>query len=165
MGQLQRLVLVVSLVPAGAIACGGSASRDASSAHGGAAATAAGGASGAGGSLVISDEPASCFTADGMPGISVILLPYSGAELGCEATRQPGAADPACPRDAFYRCDPLDCYQAETLAGCCRPDGSCGLLDVGFFGADQPLGCISRQRWIDHAAFLGRSVTPATCGN
>lgn len=175
--SLALFVCMTLVVQRGTIACSGSVARDVSTAHGGSGASAgasgssdaaAGGASGtagAAGSRVISDEPMSCVTTEGAPGISVILLPYPGAQPTCVATHQPGAADSACPTDSFYRCDPIDCSEAQALAGCCRPDGNCGLLDQGFFSSSQPLGCISSRTWVEHAAFLGRTVAPVACGN
>jgi hypothetical protein len=118
---------------------------------------------GSGGTRVISDEPTSCTTADGLPGIEIKVLPYPGSQFECMALDQPGSVDPGCPEDALYRCDPIDCYAARKLAGCCRPDHTCGLLEQGFFSPTKPLGCISIQPWIDHADFVGHEVAATTC--
>jgi hypothetical protein len=120
---------------------------------------------GSAGSLIISDEPTSCTTADGAPGILVKILPYPGSQFECVALDQPGSIDMSCPDDAVYRCDPIDCYAAKKLVGCCRPDHLCGLLEQGFFSPSKPLGCLSNQAWIDHPEFVGHDVEPKSCGN
>jgi hypothetical protein len=123
-----------------------------------------GGTGGNAGVRGLDPAPPSCTTADGSPGISVDVFPPAGARLQCEALNQPGALDPDCPSDVFVECSIEDCYEAETLPGCCRPDGFCGLLDTGHWGRDVPLGCISKDEWIEHGEeVLNRSVVPVRC--
>ena len=150
----QRVVVVIALLSA-AFGCGGVS-------HGGTSVE--GSAGGDGGPLVISGEPQECSTADGLPGILIVILPYPGAALQCEPINQAGPLDPGCPTDSIYRCDPIDCYAAKSVAGCCRPDGLCGLLDDGFFWTTHPLGCFSRQPYVDHSAFFDSPHTAVACG-
>lgn len=119
---------------------------------------------GTGGSLVITDEPTPCTTAEGAAGILIKILPYPGSKLECVAVAQAGTADAACADDALIRCDPIDCYPAKMLSGCCRPDHTCGLLEQGFFSPKKPLGCVSKDAWIDHPDFVGHEVTAMSCG-
>lgn len=113
---------------------------------------------------VITGEPDRCTTADGAPGISVDVFPHPNVQVVCEPLHQPGAEDPACPSDGFFRCGLEDCSQVETMAGCCRPDGFCGLLETGYWGKDLALGCIAKDSWIENMRWLGHTVTAMRCG-
>jgi len=145
-------------------------------ASGGAGASGPGGTSGASagaggsatagsaGSRVISDRPQSCTTSEGDPGIMVDVQPLpEGPRSECNALAQPGEPDANCPSEDLVRCSPMDCYPAENMVGCCRPDGMCGVLETGYFGEDLALGCISRDPWIENADALGREIVPVRC--
>jgi hypothetical protein len=94
--------------------------------------------------------------------VDVFPLP-EGPRLECHALAQPGSLDPDCPSDELIVCSIEDCYEAATLAGCCRPDGFCGLLETGYWGRNLALGCISRDSWIEHADGLDHPAIPIRC--
>ena len=142
---------------------GGSGSGESGGASTGGANSAQAGAGGSAGVIVISNGPKACSTSDGRPGILVDVFPFPGPVAQCEPLRQPGAPDASCPGDWLYRCGFDDCVDVEELAGCCRPDGRCGLLETGYFGAENALGCLDRQPWIDGARYLAQPATPASC--
>jgi hypothetical protein len=160
------------------VACGGSTKRadppDGSSAGDASGGKAQGGSSsstggsggdsaGSGGSNVISGEPESCTTSSGERGMIVDIFPFPAGSPPCVALDQPGELDPDCPSDSLYVCDPIDCYEAADLRGCCRPDGMCGLLEEGYFSFDRKLGCVSREPWIEQEDKLGRDLEPVAC--
>jgi len=142
---------------------GGSGSGESAGASTGGANSAQAGAGGSAGVIVIGNGPKPCSTSDGRPGILVDVFPFPGPVAQCEPLRQPGAPDASCPGDWLYRCGFDDCVDVEELAGCCRPDGRCGLLETGYFGAENALGCLDRQPWIDGARYLAEAATPASC--
>ena len=123
------------------------------------------GSGGSAGIRIITGEPDSCVTTDGAPGILVDVFPLpEGPRLVCEALNQPGNLEANCPSDVLLECSIEDCYEARTMQGCCRPDGYCGLLDTGYWGANIQLGCISRDPWIQHGEeVLNRPVTAVRC--
>ena len=65
--------------------------------------------------------------------------------------------------DELIVCSIEDCYEAATLAGCCRPDGFCGLLETGLLGKKPRSRCISRDSWIEHADGLDHPAIPIRC--
>jgi len=123
------------------------------------------GQAGSGGIRVITGAPMACTTPNGSPGVVVDVFPLpEGPRPQCEALNQPGIPDSDCPSDVLLVCSIEDCYEARTLPGCCRPDGSCGLLESGYWGRDIALGCISRDPWIEHGEeVLRRPVVPVRC--
>lgn len=112
---------------------------------------------------VITGEPASCTTSEGQLGMVVDIFPYPALPPECLALDHPGDEEPSCPSDFLYVCDPIDCYAAVDMPGCCRPDGMCGLLEQGYFSLERKLGCVSRDPWLQNEEFLGRSLAPVTC--
>ena len=142
---------------------GGSGSGESAGASTGGTNSAQAGAGGSAGVIVISGGPKPCSTSDGRPGILVDVFPFPGPVAQCEPLRQPGAPDASCPGDSLYRCGFDDCVGVEEMAGCCRLDGQCGLLETGYFGAENALGCLDRQPWIDGARYLAEPAAPASC--
>jgi hypothetical protein len=151
------------------VACGGTSTRDQSSSgsDGGGDGAAAGvsGSGDGGGTIVITSEPDSCTTSAGEVGMLVDLFPYPTGPAECEALNAPGEPASTCPSDSLYVCDPIDCYSAADMPGCCRPDGTCGLLEKGYFSATRKLGCVSREPWLENEAFLGRTLAPVSCAS
>jgi hypothetical protein len=113
--------------------------------------------------MVIEAGPTPCTTGDGRSGIMVDVFPFPGPVATCQALNQPGTPDASCPTDTLFRCGFDDCVGVEEMAGCCLPNGECGLLESGYFGADHALGCLDRQPWIDGARYLSRPALPASC--
>lgn len=143
---------------------GSAGGASAGSSNGGANSAQAGaGAGGSAGAIVIGNGPTPCTTSDGRPGIMVDVFPFPGPVAQCEPLHQPGAADANCPADTLYRCGFDDCVGVEDLPGCCRADGQCGLFESGYFGAENALGCLNRQPWIDGARYLAEAPKPASC--
>lgn len=118
---------------------------------------------GAAGVIVVPNGPTPCTTPEGEPGIIVDVFPFPGPDPRCEALAQPGTLDATCPSDELFRCGFDDCNSVEEMAGCCRPDGQCGLLETGYFGAGYALGCLDREPWVDGMKYLNRPVTPMSC--
>jgi hypothetical protein len=122
-----------------------------------------GNAAGSGGNRIINGEPDSCTTSAGELGMVIDIFPYPLGVPECLALDHPGDEDPNCPGDSLYVCDPIDCYSAVDMPGCCRPDGMCGLLEKGYFSFERKLGCVSRDPWIENEEFLGRKLEPVSC--
>jgi hypothetical protein len=123
------------------------------------------GMAGDAGTQVIEEVFPNCVTGDGSPGMFADVFPLpEGPRPECHALNQPGTPDSSCSTEAMIVCSIDDCYDGEQLAGCCRPDGFCGLLETGYWDKRYPLGCISRDPWIQHAEIVGHPVTAMRCG-
>jgi len=145
--------------------CGGASKTQAPASSGGNAqsgvgGTGSGGAAGrgsgmsGGGTTTITDEPVFCQTSDGADGIITDTFPQPPITPVCQPFDQPGALDDACPTGLIVQCGFDDCVGHGTMAGCCRPDGSCGLWDNGAFAPGKSLGCIDRTEWVENASWL-----------
>jgi hypothetical protein len=149
-----RAFWFVGMLGLGVASCGAS---------GGGAAGAVSGAGGQGGITEVTSEPPPCTTEDGANGVLIDPFPYPSPEVSCQALGQPGKLDSKCPSDPFVSCSLDDCVLDSPLPGCCRPDGSCGLLDEARFTAEKSLGCISRDEWIANASWLGGGQVAVAC--
>lgn len=149
-----RAFWFVGMLGLGVASCGAS---------GGGAAGAVSGAGGQGGITEVTSEPPPCTTEDGANGVLIDPFPYPSPKVSCQALGQPGKLDSKCPSDPFVSCSLDDCVLDSPLPGCCRPDGSCGLLDEARFTAEKSLGCISRDEWIANASWLGGGQVAVAC--
>jgi hypothetical protein len=156
MVNVLRTTVVFTL--ATVVACGGTSTRNQTTTGDSGESVA-----GSGGSGVITGEPESCTTSAGELGMVVDIFPSPPLSPECLALNQLGDEDPSCPSDSLYVCDPIDCYAAVDMPGCCRPDGMCGLLEEGYFSFERKLGCVSRDPWLRNEEFLGRTLAPVSC--
>jgi hypothetical protein len=98
-------------------------------------------------------------------GVDTSYLAPTGAGSACEPRNQPGKLDPACPSSSAMTMPGMSTgLTFDPLAGCCRPDGSCGIMldEVTTGGGLIPLaqlglGCI------DAAPFFP-GEEPVSCG-
>jgi hypothetical protein len=102
----------------------------------------------------ITEDPIPCQTDNGVDGIVVDTFPMPPIDPTCQPFDQPGRLDDACPSGPVVTCSREDCVGHGMLAGCCRPDGTCGLWDNGAFAPGESLGCIDRTEWVENAGWL-----------
>jgi len=161
-GGAVTLAVTLAFTVAG---CGVSAKTQAPASSGGNAQSGVGGATSGGtasggsgtsggGTRTITDAPVPCQTSDGADGIVTDTFPMPPIDPVCQPFDQPGALDDACPSGSVVECGFDDCVGHGTLAGCCRPDGTCGLWDDGAFAPGKSLGCIDRTEWVENASWL-----------
>lgn len=137
--------------------------RSGSDSGGGAAGEAAGIGGSGGRVIVIGGAPPDCTTDSGEPGLLVDTFPLPPAKPRCEALNQPGKLDSNCPAEPFLTCGPAECLGRAPLAGCCRPDGTCGLWDAERWAKGKGLGCISREPWVENGDAIGEARVPVSC--
>jgi hypothetical protein len=98
-------------------------------------------------------------------GVDTTFLSPAGAGSSCEPRNQPGSLDTACPSSSAAAMPGMSTgLTFDPLPGCCRPDGSCGImLNAVTAGggliplAQLGLGCV------DAAPFFP-GEEPVTCG-
>jgi hypothetical protein len=93
----------------------------------------------------------------------VDTFPYPSPSPRCEALDQGGNLDTKCPDEPEVTCVHNECLIDAPLAGCCRPDGTCGVWDDARFSTQKSLGCMSRDPWIENARWLGEEGEAASC--